>query len=734
MIRNMLMSKLQYRLAYPMLAVALPLVLTVIALISFRARNTIEKDAEDRLRLTNVSVISKASIWIELNSQALQELVTLPDIMGMNPARQRPVLQAMQKAYPNIYLVSTTNLQGVNVARSDSIAPKNYSDRDWFQKALLCGKSDIPLTLIDQTLIGRTLGKPALVLSMPIRDGRGNVVGVGMLASKVDIITRQVRLSTFGKTGSTYVVDDKNRAVAYSDTTTTTRLMDLSTEKPVALLRSGSHGLIRFRDNQGRYWRAYIESMENGWGVIVQQREDDLFSMLYTFQWFSAWILMAGVAVLLILTWLIVRQVVRPIGVLAKTAAAISAGDLTQSVPEKSRDEIGSLAREFNIMTSQLHDKIEKLKQSNRFIEVLLAEIPTPVFFKDKDFRYMGCNHAFSEIMGVTSDQIKGKTAYELWPDKDTGIHQDKDMELLKNTERLIYEDKIQDKNGFSRPVIYFKNVFYDASNQVAGIVGAFLDITELKQVEEKIRKLNSELEERVAERTLELENTNTDLQKEIVIRLKNEDLINHQLQEKEILLKEIHHRVKNNMQVIISILNLQASVANDKKIVSILNDSQSRIRAMSLVHEALYQTKNFANINLTEYLTNLCENIFTLFISPEKQLKYSIDTGKYTIAIDTTISLGLITNELITNSFKYAFTEDRECLVKILLKKFDDENLILSISDNGNGLPENFNFKNSQTLGIQLVSLLTEQIKGKLEFTSSTLGTTFSIIFPYSN
>jgi two-component sensor histidine kinase len=169
-----------------------------------------------------------------------------------------------------------------------------------------------------------------------------------------------------------------------------------------------------------------------------------------------------------------------------------------------------------------------------------------------------------------------------------------------------------------------------------------------------------------------------------------------------------------------------------NKNIASILRDSQSRIKTMALIHEKLYQSQNLANIDLTDYLNNLCAYLFRLYVSPDSQVKYTIDAGKYTLEIDTTISIGLITNEIITNSFKYAFVDSKESIVKILLKKFDEENLELSISDNGIGLPENFDYKNSNTLGIQLVYMLTEQINGKLELTSSNLGTTYSIIFPH--
>jgi PAS domain S-box-containing protein len=156
------------------------------------------------------------------------------------------------------------------------------------------------------------------------------------------------------------------------------------------------------------------------------------------------------------------------------------------------------------------HKQLERLLMFN---EDLLSAIPTPVFYKDKDGRYLGCNHAFSEFTGISSEQIKGKTAMELWPGEDAKVYHEKDMELIRNPERQIYEFRVREKNGVEHPVIFAKNVFRDENKQIAGIVGAFMDITERKHAEEEISKLNQELEDRVADRTAQLEAANKELE-----------------------------------------------------------------------------------------------------------------------------------------------------------------------------------------------------------------------------
>jgi PAS domain S-box-containing protein len=149
------------------------------------------------------------------------------------------------------------------------------------------------------------------------------------------------------------------------------------------------------------------------------------------------------------------------------------------------------------------------LERSLRFTEALLSAIPTPAFFKDREGRYIGCNRAFSELIGVTADQIKGKTVEEFWSAEYAAVYRQKDLELIEHPGVQVYDFKVQDKDGVVHPVIYVKNVFYDEHNEIAGIVGTFVDITERKCMEEALRKSKDELEQRVQERTAELEEAN---------------------------------------------------------------------------------------------------------------------------------------------------------------------------------------------------------------------------------
>jgi two-component sensor histidine kinase len=197
-------------------------------------------------------------------------------------------------------------------------------------------------------------------------------------------------------------------------------------------------------------------------------------------------------------------------------------------------------------------------------------------------------------------------------------------------------------------------------------------------------------------------------------------------LREKELLLKEIHHRVKNNLQIVISLLNLQLRYIDDKRIIDALKESQNRIRAMSLVHEKLYRSENISNIGLSEYVRFLAESLFRFYGVKPGTVSLEIDTGDIAVDINTAIPLGLIINELVSNSLKYAFPRGKEGKISILIQKEDDR-IRLIIRDNGIGIPEDMDWKNPPSLGLRLVTSLTEQLNGTIEL-DRTGGTCFTL------
>jgi len=202
-------------------------------------------------------------------------------------------------------------------------------------------------------------------------------------------------------------------------------------------------------------------------------------------------------------------------------------------------------------------------------------------------------------------------------------------------------------------------------------------------------------------------------------------------LKEKEILLKEIHHRVKNNLQVISSILNLQSSFITDDKILSILQESRNRVRTMAIIHENLYRTEDFSSINFSEYLDNLMGNLISSYRVNQHILLIK-DLENVDLILDQAIPTGLIVNEIISNSLKYAWGENKKGKITISLKE-KNEVVFLEISDNGIGLPGKFEDIQTETLGLQLVATLIEQLDGDIK-TENENGTKYFIKFDKIN
>ena len=208
------------------------------------------------------------------------------------------------------------------------------------------------------------------------------------------------------------------------------------------------------------------------------------------------------------------------------------------------------------------------------------------------------------------------------------------------------------------------------------------------------------------------------------------EEKIKHSLEEKEILLKEIHHRVKNNMQIISSILTLQSQFVSDEKMVDILRECMHRIKSMALIHDKLYRTTDFKNLNFKDYTTTLITELFDTYNKDGGKVELKLDISDTFLDIDTAIPLGLIINELLTNALKHAFTDGMKGEIGVSFHETYNGNLELIVSDNGIGLKEGFDFRVMGSLGFQIITTLVEsQLKGNITLNREN-GTEFMVTF----
>jgi two-component sensor histidine kinase/CHASE2 domain-containing sensor protein len=259
-------------------------------------------------------------------------------------------------------------------------------------------------------------------------------------------------------------------------------------------------------------------------------------------------------------------------------------------------------------------------------------------------------------------------------------------------------------------------SIIYDLVSAGAEHLRLRRAIAERKRAEEVLQTTNRELERRVAERTTELSASNASL--------------TALLGEKDVLLKEIHHRVKNNLQTISSLLNLQAGNIKDAEARQLFTDTRFRVRSMALIHEKLYQSHDLARIDFADYLQALTSGLAGSFSGVAASVRISVEVEDIMLAVDSAVPCGLIVNELVTNCFKYAFAGGRSGEISVRMARAECARFQLSVADDGVGFPKGVNFRETESLGMQLVTTLTEQLEGEVHMTNGT-GTKFEITFP---
>jgi PAS domain S-box-containing protein len=270
---------------------------------------------------------------------------------------------------------------------------------------------------------------------------------------------------------------------------------------------------------------------------------------------------------------------------------------------------------------------------------------------------------------------------------------------------------------------------------ELRGFAMILKDITKFRTSNERLNNTDDLLKSIIQGKTSELIKLNKTLQEEINrregignARILGIEKIESSLKEKEVLLKEIHHRVKNNLQIISSLLNLQSGYIKDKESIEIFKESQNRVRSMALIHEKLYQSKDMSQIDFSEYVSELVSNLFSSYSLNSALITLHQDINNIMLEIDLAINLGLIINELVSNAFKHGFPSGRKGNLYISMKK-DEQKYELTIEDDGIGFSSEIDFRKTESLGLQLIITLVEQIGGEI-FLFTDNGSKFVIKF----
>ncbi len=451
-------------------------------------------------------------------------------------------------------------------------------------------------------------------------------------------------------------------------------------------------------------------------------------------------IVMRGLIIALIFTIISITLIyklfdvaTKPLTSLTTAVKSIRRGKYPE-IPVSSEDEIGTLTTEFNRMSRSIKDRedmlitqlhlsafaadIGKALTESDNLDAMLDEcISTIVKYRDpalaRIWIYNNEEHllelkASSGIFTIENSPFKtipvGSYEAGTIAEKHTSHYTNNIEELYPDDLELAKLNGIEAYAGY--PLIVEK--------QLVGV----LEIYALQPIAGDIL---STLEYVVNEIGLGIQHKLTALQ------------IASSLREKEVLLREVHHRVKNNMQVISSLLNLQSDKLRDKQYIAMFNESRNRILAMALVHEKLYRSEDIANIDFSDYIASLANGLFSFYDISPLRIQLKLDIESINLVLDTSIPCGLIINELISNALKHAFPDDSKGELSISFRKLnvlgkDTYNLI--VKDNGVGVPADLDFRKTRSLGLQLVTTLVEhQLQGSLKL-ERTSGTEFNILF----
>lgn len=307
----------------------------------------------------------------------------------------------------------------------------------------------------------------------------------------------------------------------------------------------------------------------------------------------------------------------------------------------------------------------------------------------DTEKNILNVNQAARDLLGYEDSELIGKSIGILFPDEgeETALFNGKDQELVKKGYTSNKETYFKTKNGKIIPVFLSISLIESEEGKTIGIVCIGSDIVD-------------------------------------ITRAKNE--IKASLEEKELLLQEVHHRVKNNLQIISSLLNLQSGYIKDENDLELFKDSQSRVKSMAFIHEQIYQSSNFNSIEFSNYINNLVTYLIHYYAANLNSIKIDVDDLK--MDLNTSIPCGLIVNELVTNSLKHAFRGDGGEIYISLHSPVDDQYTLI-VADNGIGLPGEVSIENPKTLGLQLVNGLVSQLDGTLKVERNN-GTRFEITF----
>ena len=430
--------------------------------------------------------------------------------------------------------------------------------------------------------------------------------------------------------------------------------------------------LNQLRENSNDFVDLQLEDVE-------QRAEQTVAKIIF--------ITISGFLLSLILAFLVYRSIAGPLNTLTSAAKEIGDGKLDQRIDLRSKDELGKLAATFNIMTENLSNSMV----SRSYVNNIIQSMGDMLVVSSNSGEVLMSNKAVYEKLDYSKGDLEDVKTWKLFQKDDhDALKQmfDEGKAGLDTNETVVLT-----KDGEEIPVIYSHSMVKDEISGTDNHVFVISDISGQKETERKISE---------------------------------------SLREKNVLLSEIHHRVKNNLAVISGLLNMQMYNLENEGAQKALQQSQLRIHSIALVHEKLYQNETFADIQITDFVKELAGAISDAFEMPDKEISLNYEMEPLRLDINQAIPFSLLVNECLVNAYKHAFKEQNSGEISITLTK-NGANVDIAISDNGIGLPAGFDMEKESSLGLTLIRTLVNQLKGTGEYKSDkeSTGTKFLLRFP---
>lgn len=419
---------------------------------------------------------------------------------------------------------------------------------------------------------------------------------------------------------------------------------------------------------------------------LTRRRDDSEFHlMVYAVAAPAVLALLFGV-----IGWQLSRSVLRPLASLRLSMASVAKGDMTVRHVSDARDEIGDLSRQFDRMTAQLEERTGALRSREAMLRLITDNLPAMIGYWDSECRNRFANADYRRWFGKSPDEIHGRHIEELLGPELYAKNKPYIDAALAGT-RQDFDRSIPGPDG----VVRHSQASYIPDMHTGRVEGFFVLVTDVTE------------------------------------RVRSEQALAQALRDKEILLKEVYHRVKNNLQVVQSLLNLQGRAVRDPSAQVALQEMSHRVRAMVLVHEQLYRSQSLGEVSLQSYVGDLVRQLVQGSERSAGDVRIRSEIADTAIGIDSAIPLGLLLTELVSNALKHGFPQGgRGEVIVSIGPEPGGQGTRIEVSDNGRGLPEDFDPAATRSMGLQLAAALAGQLGGELRFRSNA-GTTAWVVVP---